>query len=208
MTGKEFLDHPMEKMINNSRRISEATWEKMFEKLPARDQSFFQNGGLVLAFNSSLLALISNNSFRKILHVTQARYSAVAAMSLMPFTTTTVAYEAIVKHPLMTGNLNCEICAMMRGSLVGAVIGYFYPIIIALPLNALLATRYYTAPLPSKENAVRFWVALSKPIFKTMRFGAFIQVALGAYLGSRHHEIYLKMTRMPEPGRDPQEIGE
>ncbi|KAK9402548.1 putative transmembrane protein [Crotalus adamanteus] len=140
MTGKEFLDHPMEKMINNSRRISEATWEKMFEKLPAQDQSFFQNGGLILAFNSSLLALISNNSFRKILHVTQARYSTVAAMSLMPFTITTVGYEAIVKHSLMTGNLNCEICAMVRGSLVGAVIGYFYPIIIALPLNALLAT--------------------------------------------------------------------
>ncbi|XP_026536289.1 transmembrane protein 126A-like [Notechis scutatus] len=208
MAGKEFLDHPVEKKFNHSRKIPEAKWQMMLERLPQRDQNFFLNGSFALALNSSLLALISNNSFRKILHVTQARYSTVVAMSIMPLTITTVAYEAIVKHSLMTGNLNCEICAMVRGGLVGAVVGFFYPIILALPLNALLATRYYTAPLPNKDNAVRFWVLLSKPIFKKLRFAALIQVAFGAYLGSKHHEIYLKMLRMPEPGRDPEEIRE
>uniref|UniRef100_A0A8C6X7R6 Transmembrane protein 126A n=1 Tax=Naja naja TaxID=35670 RepID=A0A8C6X7R6_NAJNA len=208
MAGKEFLDHSVEKKFNPSRRIPEANWQMMFERLPQRDQNFYQNGSFALGLNSSLLALISNNLFRKILHVTQARYSTVAAMSVLPFTVTTVAYEAIVKQSLMTGNLNCEICAMVRGGLVGAVVGFFYPIILALPLNALLATRYYTAPLPNKDNAVRFWVLLSKPIFKKMRFAALIQVAFGAYIGSKHHEIYLKMIRMPEPGRDPEEIRE
>uniref|UniRef100_A0A2H6MWE3 Transmembrane protein 126A n=1 Tax=Micrurus carvalhoi TaxID=3147026 RepID=A0A2H6MWE3_9SAUR len=208
MAGKEFLDHPVEKKFSHSKKIPEANWQMMIERLPQRDQSFFLNGSFALALNSSLLALISNNSFRKILHVTQARYSTVAAMSVLPFTITTVVYEAIVKHPLMTGNLNCEICAMVRGGLVGAVMGFFYPIILALPLNALLATRYYTAPLPNKNNAVQFWVLLSKPIFKKLRFAALIQVAFGVYLGSRHHEIYLKMISMPEPGRDPEEIRE
>ncbi|XP_026562691.1 transmembrane protein 126A [Pseudonaja textilis] len=208
MAGKEVLDHPVEKKFNHSREIPEAKWQMMLERLPQRDQSFFLNGSFALALNSSLLALISNNSFRKILHVTQARYSTVVAMAVLPLTVTSVAYEAIVKHSLMTGNLNCEICAMVRGGLVGAVVGFFYPIILALPLNALLATRYYTAPLPNKDNAVRFWVLLSKPIFKKMRFAALIQVAFGAYLGSKHHEIYLKMLCMPEPGRDPEEIRE
>uniref|UniRef100_A0A8C5SWR4 Transmembrane protein 126A n=1 Tax=Laticauda laticaudata TaxID=8630 RepID=A0A8C5SWR4_LATLA len=208
MAGKEFLDHPVEKKFDHSRKIPEAKWQMMFERLPQGDQNFFINGSFALALNSSLLALISNNSFRKILHVTQARYSTVVAMSILPLTITTVAYEAIVKRSLMTGNLNCEICAVVRGGLVGAFVGFFYPIILALPLNALLATRYYTTPLPNKDNAVRFWVLLSKPIFKKMRFAALIQVAFGAYLGSKHHEIYLKMLCMPEPGRDPEEIRE
>ncbi|XP_058042286.1 transmembrane protein 126A-like [Ahaetulla prasina] len=208
MAGKEFWDHPMGEKINNPRRIPETSWQKMFERLPQQDQNFFQSGGFPLALNSSLIALISNNSFRKILHVTQARYSTVAAMSVLPLITTAVAYEAFVNHSLRTGNLNCEICAMVRGGLVGAVMGFFYPVILALPLNALLATRYYTAPLPNKDNAVRFWVLLSKPIFKKMRFAALIQVAFGAYLGSKHFDIYLKVIRMPEPGRDPEEIGE
>ncbi|XP_032075768.1 transmembrane protein 126A [Thamnophis elegans] len=208
MAGKEFLDHPMERKIKNPRRIPESTWQTMFERLPQKDQNFFYTGGFGLGLNSSLIALISNNSFRKLLNITQARYSTVAAMSLLPLLTTTVAYEAAVKQSLMTGNLNCEICAMVRGGLVGAVVGFFYPVILALPLNGLLATRYYTAPLPNKENAVRFWVMLSKPVFKKMRFAAFLQVAFGAYLGSRHYDIYLKMIRMPQPGRDPEEIGE
>ncbi|XP_034261926.1 transmembrane protein 126A isoform X1 [Pantherophis guttatus] len=208
MAGKEFLDHPMEKKINNLRRIPEDSWQKRFERLPQQDQNFFQNGSVALALNSSLIALISNNLFRKILHVTQARYSAVVAMSIVPLTTTAAAYEAVVNHSLRTGKLNCEICAMVRGGLVGAVMGFFYPVILALPLNALLATRYYTAPLPNKDNAVRFWILLSKPIFKKMRFAALIQVSFGAYLASRHYDIYLKAIRMPEPGRDPEEIRE
>ncbi|XP_070605684.1 transmembrane protein 126A-like isoform X2 [Erythrolamprus reginae] len=208
MAGKEFLDHSMEKKINNPRSYPEPSFQNMLERLPQQDQNFFHTGAFVLSFNSSLLALISNNLFRKLMHVTQARYSTVAAMSFLPFVTTTVAYEAIIKQSLMTGNLNCEICAMVRGGLIGGVVGFFYPFILALPLNALLATRYYTTPLPNKENAVRFWILASKPIFKKMRFAAFIQVAFGAYLGSKHHKIYVKMIHMPEPGRDSEEIRE
>ncbi|KAM6448685.1 transmembrane protein 126A-like isoform 1-T2 [Liasis olivaceus] len=208
MAGKEFLDLPVEKKFNNAGRVPAAVWEKKFEKLAPKDQNLFQNGGFALALNSSLCALISNNSIRNVLNVTQSRYSTAASMFLLPFISTTVAYEATVKSSLMAGNLNCEICALIRGGLVGAVVGYFYPIILALPLNALLATRFSTSPMPSKENALQFWTSLSKPIFRKTRLAAFIQVALGAYLGSKHHEIYLKMLRIPEPGRDPEKLEE
>ncbi|XP_063161960.1 transmembrane protein 126A [Candoia aspera] len=207
MAGKEFLDLPVGKKFNIG-RVPAAVWEKRFEKLTPRDQNLFQNGGFALALNSSLCALISNNAIRNVLNITQSRYSTVSTMVLLPFISTTVAYEGTVKSSLMAGNLNCEVCATIRGGLVGAVVGYLYPIILALPLNALLATRYHTSPMPNKENAVRFWISLSKPVFRKTRLGAVIQAAIGAYLGSKHHEIYLKMLRMPEPGRDPEEFRE
>lgn len=42
----------------------------------------------------------------------------------------------------LAGELNCEVCAVVRGGLVGAVVGGLYPIIMALPVNASLAARY------------------------------------------------------------------
>lgn len=40
------------------------------------------------------------------------------------------------------GELNCEVCAVIRGGLIGAVVGGFYPVLLALPVNASLAARY------------------------------------------------------------------
>lgn len=40
------------------------------------------------------------------------------------------------------GEINCEVCAVVRGGLIGAVVGGFYPILMALPVNASLAARY------------------------------------------------------------------
>jgi len=40
------------------------------------------------------------------------------------------------------GELSCEVCAVVRGGLIGAVVGGFYPVFLALPMNASLAARY------------------------------------------------------------------
>ena len=43
---------------------------------------------------------------------------------------------------LISGDLNCPTCVLIRGALVGAVGAGVYPILLALPVNAGLATRY------------------------------------------------------------------
>lgn len=48
-----------------------------------------------------------------------------------------------MKHSVcLAGELNCEVCAVVRGGLIGAVIGGLYPVFLALPMNASLAARY------------------------------------------------------------------
>uniref|UniRef100_A0A8C7J0Q2 Uncharacterized protein n=1 Tax=Oncorhynchus kisutch TaxID=8019 RepID=A0A8C7J0Q2_ONCKI len=68
----------------------------------------------------------------------------------------------------------CLVCVCALVSAVGAGI---YPILLALPVNAGLATRYNTAPMPEKGNCV-------------MNMGVVIvlQVLFGTYLGSRHFD--------------------
>lgn len=40
------------------------------------------------------------------------------------------------------GELDCQVCAMVRGGLIGAVVGGLYPIFMAIPVNGSLAARY------------------------------------------------------------------
>lgn len=56
-----------------------------------------------------------------------------------------VMFKVIIS--IVVGDLNCPTCAMVRGGLVGAVIGGFYPVLLALPVNAGLATRWVTSRL-------------------------------------------------------------
>nr|XP_020667235.1 transmembrane protein 126A [Pogona vitticeps] len=204
MIRESFQESGFKNILNDARRQD---LEKKFEQLPNADKYVFQHGPVVLSVNSSFCGLLSNTLFRRVLHVTQGRFSSTLPMVFIPLISTMVTYEAAVRQPLMEGDLNCSICAFIRGGLTGAVVGCLHPVFIALPLNACLAARYNTSPMPSKENMLKYWKGVCYPVLKKMRFAIFLQFALGAYLGSRQHAIYLKMLKMPGL-KDPEELGD
>ncbi|XP_042312902.1 transmembrane protein 126A [Sceloporus undulatus] len=139
---ESFFEPAVEKKVNITRRNRSEILKERFERLPAADQSFFQTGSLFLSINSSLCGLVANSLFRRILNITQARFAASLPMAVLPFITTAAVYETSINQPLMEGDLNCTTCALVRGGLIGASVGSLYPALLALPLNAGLATRY------------------------------------------------------------------
>lgn len=167
-----------------------------FEKLPDIEQKLFLYGPLYLGGNAGLAGLISNSLYRRALNITAARFASSLPMAVLPFLTTCALYDAAVSKPLLSGDLNCPTCSLLRGAAVGVVGGGLYPIILALPLNIGLASRYNTAPLPEKGNMLRFCVDICRPVFNKMRAVLLLQALFGTYLGSRHFEGYMKLAQI------------
>ncbi|XP_010177038.1 PREDICTED: transmembrane protein 126A, partial [Mesitornis unicolor] len=164
------------------------------------------HGVYFIAANSSLCGLAANNFFRNILHVRKASLVSALPMAVIPFLSTAAAYEAFVHEPLFSGDLNCEVCAVVRGGLIGAAVGGLYPILLALPMNASLAARYSSSPLPGKENMLRFWLTVAQPVFRKLSLGVLAQALTGLYLATKHHRIYIKVLQQMNTGRDPEEL--
>ncbi|XP_049442003.1 transmembrane protein 126A [Epinephelus fuscoguttatus] len=179
-----------------SRAVIAEMLAKNFEKLPDIDQKIFMYGPLYLGGNGGLAGLISNSLYRRTLNVSQAGISSSLPMAVLPFLTTVALYNATVSNPLMAGDLNCPTCVLIRGALVGVVGGGVYPILLALPVNMGLATRYSTTPMPDKGNVLRYWVDVSRPILRRMRAVLLLQAFFGTYLSSRHFETYTKLAQI------------
>ncbi|XP_041846636.1 transmembrane protein 126A [Melanotaenia boesemani] len=169
---------------------------KNFEKLPDIDRKIFLYGPLYLGGNAGFAGLISNSLYRRILNVRAAPFASSLPMAVLPFLTTCALYNAAVSHPLLSGEINCPSCTLMRGALIGVVGGGLYPILLALPLNIGLASRYSTAPLPEKANMLRYCVDISRPVIKKMRAVLLLQALFGTYLGSRHFSAYTKLAEI------------
>uniref|UniRef100_A0A3Q3VSC4 Uncharacterized protein n=1 Tax=Mola mola TaxID=94237 RepID=A0A3Q3VSC4_MOLML len=169
---------------------------KNFERLPDIDKKLFIYGPAYLGGNAGLAGLIANSLYRRALNVKQAPISSGLPMAALPFLTTLALYNAAVSGPLMSGDLNCPSCTLLRGALVGVVGGGVYPILLALPVNVGLAIRYNTAPQPEKGNVLRYWVDLSRPVLRRMRAVLVLQAFFGTFLGSRHFESYTKVAEM------------
>ncbi|XP_053735900.1 transmembrane protein 126A [Synchiropus splendidus] len=167
-----------------------------FEKLPDIDKSLYLYGSFYLAGNSAFVGLIANSLYRRSLNVSQAGISAMLPMAVMPFMTTYALYNATVSTPLLSGSVNCPTCVLLRGALVGALSGAVYPIALALPLNFGLAVRYRTAPMPEKGNLPRYWLDVSRPVWRRMRAAVLLQTLFGTYLGSRDFETYGKLVQL------------
>ncbi|NXV15007.1 T126A protein, partial [Cepphus grylle] len=143
MTGREFLElDSLQPRLYLERFKRMEVIHKILSELPKADQNLFNHGAYFLAANSSLCGLAANNFFRNILHVRKASLVSALPMAVIPFLSTAAVYEVFVRQPLFSGELNCEVCAVVRGGLVGTVLGGFYPIFLALPMNASLAARY------------------------------------------------------------------
>ncbi|KAJ0049979.1 hypothetical protein NL108_006691 [Boleophthalmus pectinirostris] len=169
---------------------------KNFDKLPDIDQKLFTYGPVYFGGNAGLAGLVANSLYRRALNVTQAHITSSLPMAVLPFLTTMALYNAAVSAPLLSGDLNCPSCAMIRGALVGVVGGGLYPILLALPVNFGLATRYNTALMPEKGNVMRYWVEVSRPVLRKMRAVLLLQAFFGTYLSSRHFQSYSKLAEI------------
>ncbi|XP_051539690.1 transmembrane protein 126A [Myxocyprinus asiaticus] len=187
---------------NQGQKVSRATIIEMltrkFERLPDIDRQLFSYGPIYLAGNAGFAGLVANSLYRRALNVTQGRFTSSLPMAVLPFLTTAALYTATVTNPLMSGDLNCPTCTLIRGAVVGVVGGGIYPILLALPVNAGLAARYNSTPMPEKGNVLQFWMNLSKPIVRKMYAVLLLQALFGTYLSSKQFDIYLKMLKIPD----------
>ncbi|XP_043927108.1 transmembrane protein 126A [Protopterus annectens] len=181
---------------------------KKFQHLPETDRNFFSYSPIFLGINGAFAGLIANSLFRRLLNVSQGFITSSLPMAALPFITTVAAYTGVVSDALLSGDLNCQICAVVRGGLVGSVAGGLYPILLALPVNAGLAARYSTALLPEKGNRLRFFITISQPVLKKMSYVLILQAVFGIYLSSRQYNIYMKMLQLPEHGVDVEEMND
>ncbi|KAG9351532.1 hypothetical protein JZ751_022783 [Albula glossodonta] len=169
----------------------------MYERLPEKDKKSFAYGPMYLGGSAAVVGLIANSLFRGVLNVTQGLFTSSLPMAFLPFFTTFALYNGVVSQPLLSGELNCATCALIRGGLVGGFAGGLYPVILALPINGGLARRYKTSPLPEKGNVLRYWITVTQPILRRLNFGLLLQAVFGMYLSSIHHGIYIKMFELP-----------
>ncbi|KAE8627858.1 hypothetical protein XENTR_v10007188 [Xenopus tropicalis] len=177
-----------------------------FNRLPENERKLFTYGSIYMGINSAFAGLIANSLFRRILHVSQAWVSSSLPMAVLPFLTSVALYNATVTTPMLSGDLNCATCTVVRGGLVGTVAGGLYPILLALPVNGGLAARYQTTPLPEKGNILRFWTTVSRPVLRKMSFVLILQAMFGVYISTRHYAIYEQMLKLPPPGTDMEEL--
>lgn len=116
-----------------------------FERLSDLDRKIFTYGPVYLGGNGAFAGLIANSLYRRALNVTQGRLTSGLPMAVLPFLTTVALYNATVSKPLLAGDLNCPTCVLIRGALVGTLGAGLYPILLALPVNAGLASRYFSS---------------------------------------------------------------
>lgn len=167
-----------------------------FERLPDVEKKLFMYGPVYLGGNAALAGLISNSLYRRTLNVRHAAFSSGLPMAVLPFIATFALYNAAVSAPLMSADLNCASCVMMRGALIGVVGGGLYPIVLALPVNVGLASIYKSTILPEKGNQIRFWVNITKPILRRMRAVLVLQALFGTFLSTRNFKTYTMMVEM------------
>ncbi|XP_072515183.1 transmembrane protein 126A [Salminus brasiliensis] len=174
---------------------------RKFEMLPEADRNVLMYGSLYLSANSALVGLIANSFCRRALNVTQARYTSSLPMAVLPFLTTAALYNGAVSNRLLSGDLDCPMCAITRGALVGLIGGGIYPFFLALPVNAGLATLYKSSPMPDRgnlRNLLNFTKNLAKPFANRVWALLVVQTLFGTYLSSKHVDLYHKMLRLPE----------
>lgn len=167
-----------------------------FTKLPQNDQRLFVHAPFYLGITSGLAGLVANILYRRALNITQAIIASSLPMAFFPFMNAAAVYTAAVTGPLSNQDLNCPSCALLRGGMVGVFMGFVHPIILALPLNYCLSTRYETALMPERGHIVRHWIDVSRPIVIKMRAVALLQALFGIYLASRNFQTYHKLEEI------------
>ncbi|XP_038051213.1 transmembrane protein 126A-like [Patiria miniata] len=162
---------------------------QLVKKLPDSKSWPFGYGPLVLSINAGLVGVIGNSFFRRMLMVRRGLFLTSIPSTLMPALLIAPAYMKFVTHPILLNDLDCAVCAEIRGGLINFLLGAMYPVLLAAPLNAALARRYDTVKVPSmsfknfdRSHFVKFWRSkiryfkgqfVTIAIFQTI-FGMFI----------------------------------
>lgn len=183
------------KQVSGPHNVSEMLM-KNFDKLPDLDQKLLMYGQFFLGGNAGWAGLIANSLYRRVLNVQAARFASSLPMAVLPLLGTAALYSAAVSSPLLTGDLHCPSCAVIRGALIGGLCGGLYPVLLALPVNLGLAARYSSAPMPEKGTVLRYCRDISKPVVKKMGAVFLFQAAFGGYLGSRHFQSYTHLAQI------------
>ncbi|KYO31892.1 transmembrane protein 126A [Alligator mississippiensis] len=189
------LNSPTQNLTNKKKVLQE-----LFEQLPEEDQKYMKYASAFLGLNATLYGLAANNSFRRLLNIPQASITSALSMTFFPLISATVGYNWLFTQPLLAGDLNCSSDAVVRGGLIGSVLGAMYPIALAVSLNKSIAAR--TASWTGKQKTWRYWLAPSGPVFKKMSLAMVLQGMTGAYLGFTHHRTYEKMLQICEFSKD------
>ncbi|XP_061105040.1 transmembrane protein 126A [Conger conger] len=168
-----------------------------YERLPEKDKRYFTSGPVFLGGTAAVVGLVANSVFRRTLNITQGLFTSSLPMAVLPFLTTVAFYQVTIINPLLSGDLNCATCTIIRGGLVGGLAGGLYPVMLALPVSGGLATRYNSSPMPEKGNVLRFWITLTQPVLRKMSVVVLLQSLFGICLSSMHYGIYTKMLELP-----------
>ncbi|NWS67240.1 T126A protein, partial [Crotophaga sulcirostris] len=201
MTGREFLelDSPQQRLYLERFKQMKVI-QKMFNELPKADQNLFKYEVYFFPANASLCGLAANYFFRNFLCIRRASFVSALPMAVIPLLSTSAMCEVfccnIVCH---VGELSREVCAVVRGGLIGAVVGGLYPF---LPLFILF--RYSSPLLPGKENLLHFWLTTAQPVFRKVSL-VMLMIITGMYLATKCHGIYAKMMQQMNTSRDPEE---
>ncbi|XP_019620376.1 PREDICTED: transmembrane protein 126A-like [Branchiostoma belcheri] len=167
------------------------------QQIPKEKRWPFTSGVTTVGVNAGFVGLIANSMFRRVLDVTQARLLSALPMFLIPAVTATGAWQAFVAQSMLAGNLNCPVCAQVRGASINVLAGFVNPVCLAIPMAGGLAKRYYTAVLPkgSIRDFWEFWVRTSRPILWRMLPALALQAAWGAALASKEFDLYLRISK-------------
>ncbi|XP_043830586.1 transmembrane protein 126A-like [Dromiciops gliroides] len=173
---------------------------------PELDSNLLITGSAYAGQNAGFSGLIVDSFFQNILNVTHAHIASALPMAVLPFSSTHITYKSVISLPLSTGDLSCEVCAVIRGGKVGLIIGGLYLAVLAMPINDTLAAKYSLAPLQEKGNLWTYWISVSQPVFRKMVFPIVLQTMFAAYLGTKQYEVLIKALELPEPGFQFQDI--
>ena len=83
----------------------------------------FGYGNLVLPLNAGLVGLVGNSFFRRMLKVRQGLILTSLPSALLPALVMTPAWMGFITKPILLGDLQCSICADIRGGLVNFLLG-------------------------------------------------------------------------------------
>ncbi|XP_066266271.1 transmembrane protein 126A-like [Branchiostoma lanceolatum] len=197
--GDKMLVAPGNKGVVRRVELTQAELVKLqyqaLQQIPKEKRWPFTSGITAVGVNAGFVGLIANSMFRRVLDVTQARLLSSVPMFLIPAVTASAAWQTFVAQSMLAGNLNCPVCAQVRGASINVLAGFINPVCMAIPMAGGLARRYYTAVLPKGNNFWEFWVKTSRPIVWRMLPALLLQVAWGAALASKEFDLYLKISK-------------
>jgi len=138
-----------------------------------------------------------NRHYRKALRLrNHAFISTLLPVVVLPSLAGAIVHDVFVQRPLITGEIKCPVCLEVRGGVLQAFCGFFYPLVLAPAAALSFSTRYHTYYMPEinkdpKAVMKELW-KLTKPVWNKFYLIAAAQFILG--MGWTHMEVHNLFT--------------